>query len=97
MITMDTVVAVGPDQVSVDLESESVILHAPSGTYFGLDEVGKRIWQLLQSPIATRRIHETLLAEFDVEPEQCRTDLLTFLSQLESEGLLRVDRDAPTA
>ena len=94
MVTMDNTVSAGKDQVSVDLSNESVILHAPSGSYFGLDEVGQRIWQLLKDPLAVREIHQTLLVEFDVEPQRCESDLLAFLNDLESQGLISVDGTA---
>ena len=92
MMSIDAVVTAGPDQVSVDLNNESVILHATSGNYFGLDEVAQRIWQLVQEPVPVRTIHGTLLEEFDVEPERCKRDLLAFLSELETGGLIRVER-----
>jgi hypothetical protein len=91
MITMESRVVAGPDQVSVDLNEESVILHAPSGAYYGLDEVGQRIWQLLQTPTDAGAIHEVILSEFEVEADECARDLLAFLSDLEREGLIGVD------
>ena len=37
-----------PEDVVVrDLAGEAVLLHLGTGTYFGLDTVGTRIWHLL--------------------------------------------------
>ena len=50
MITTDSIVVASPDQVSSDLAGEIVMLNLASGTYYGLDEVGARIWNLVQQP-----------------------------------------------
>ena len=36
-----------PDVVFRDLDGEAVILDLVSGTYFGLNEVGTRVWRLV--------------------------------------------------
>ena len=47
-VSLECGVAISEDVVSRDLEGEAVILNLDSGTYFGLDRVGTRIWSLLQ-------------------------------------------------
>lgn len=44
-------VVAGRAQVSCDLGGEAAILHLTTGTYYGLDPVGARIWTLLEQPI----------------------------------------------
>ena len=43
-----SVVVVTKDQVSADLSGEAAILNLKSGIYYGLDNVGARIWTLVQ-------------------------------------------------
>ncbi len=93
MISDSTVVRIPVHNVSVDLASESVILDTDSGVYFGLNEVGRRIWQLLSSPQQVCAVQAALVREFDVEPEQCRSDLLRFLQDLADRGLIEVVDD----
>ncbi|TVR34717.1 MAG: PqqD family protein [Spirochaetaceae bacterium] len=95
MITERSIVQAHTHNVSVDLESESVILDTASGTYFGVDTVGKRIWELLAVPRTVASIHATLTDEFDVEPQRCMTDLLRFLNDLHAEGLIEARDDPP--
>lgn len=59
------------EQVSSVLAGEAVILDLKSGVYYGLNDVGARIWNLLQEPRKVDEIRDTLLAEYSVEPEQC--------------------------
>lgn len=91
-ITLETTIVAIPDQVSSDLQGEAVILSLRDGTYYGLNEVGARIWRLIQQPIAVRTICATLLEEYDVEPAQCERDLLTLLDDLAAHNLIEVQR-----
>jgi hypothetical protein len=71
-----------PDQVSSKLGDEAVILNIKSGVYFGLNEVGARVWTLIQEPVSIARVIQTLLGEYDVEPEQCKEEVLSLIKEL---------------
>jgi hypothetical protein len=73
-----------------ELAGEMVLLNLDSGVYFGLDPIGTRIWQLLQGEPGLRRVLSGLLQEFDVDEARCRADLLKFVSNLRSHGLVEV-------
>jgi sulfur transfer complex TusBCD TusB component (DsrH family) len=70
--------------------AETVILSLEDGVYYGLEEVGARIWELLQRPIQVSAIRDALVAEYDVDPERCRRDLLALLQDLAARGLVEV-------
>ncbi|MCA9969721.1 MAG: lasso peptide biosynthesis PqqD family chaperone [Anaerolineales bacterium] len=89
-ITIDTWVQAARGQVSTDLGGESVILDVQSGMYYGLDEVGARIWELIQAPARAAAVRDALLAEYDVEPAACEQDMLELLTQLRAAGLVEV-------
>jgi hypothetical protein len=81
-------IRVSDEVVSREVGDETMLLDLSSGTYFGLDPVGARFWQLLEegkSPIEAR---ETLAAEYDVEPAQLERDLEALLDALASHGLV---------
>lgn len=88
MITDDSIVVASKEQVSSDLAGEAVILNVDSGVYYGLDAIGARIWNLIQEPHSIQAIVEILTREYDVEEDQCRTDLILLLQRLEEEGLV---------
>ncbi len=85
-----TRVVASPDQIFSDLGGEIVILNVASGVYHGLDEVGARIWHLLQQPQTVEDIRRTIEAEYEVDPELCRQDVSALLQQLLEAGLIRV-------
>lgn len=87
-----------PDAVlSQQLANETVLLNLDTGTYFGLDPVGSRMWQLLQEHGQLQRVLAALLEEFDVDEQRCRTDLRQLASTLCSHGLLELVQSAGTS
>ena len=89
-----SIVAAAKDQISCDLAGEAAILNIKSGTYYGLDPVGARIWKLIQQPRSVDEVRQTLLDEYEVEPERCERDLLVLLEKLLAEGLIEVKEEA---
>jgi Coenzyme PQQ synthesis protein D (PqqD) len=72
------------------LDRESVLLNLETERYFGLDETGTRMWQLVTASQDIEAAYQELLAEYDVEPELLRTNLTDLLGQLVENGLLQV-------
>jgi hypothetical protein len=72
------------------LDRESVLLNLETERYFGLDETGTRMWQLVTDAQNIDAAYQELLAEFDVEPELLRSNFTELLSRLVDNGLLQV-------
>jgi hypothetical protein len=88
MISIDSTIVAIKRQVSCDLAGEVVILSLKEGIYYGLDPVGARIWSLIQEPRTVAEVREAITNEYQVDPEQCKRDLLELLQQLEDNGLI---------
>jgi sulfur transfer complex TusBCD TusB component (DsrH family) len=84
-----TVVA-APDLLSSAFDKELVILNLKDGVYYGLEDVGARLWSLLQRPITVAAIRDALVAEYDVEPARCGRDVRGLLQDLAARGLIEV-------
>ena len=69
-------------------DGAAVLLSLEKETYFTLDEVGTRIWEVLQTEKTIQETFELLLAEYEVESEELRSDLVSFLSELLQSGLI---------
>jgi len=72
-----------------EVDGESVLLSLDKGCYYGLDELGTRIWKLIDRDLDSDRVVAAIVEEYEVEPEQARRDLDAFLSDLEQSGLIR--------
>lgn len=86
---MDRVIV--PSHVLVRvLDKESVLLNIETERYFGLDETGTRMWQLVTAAPKVEVAYQQLLDEYDVEPELLRENLTDLLGRLVENGLLQV-------
>lgn len=84
----DTVIQRTDSLSSVDVNGESVILNVDSGTYFGLDGVGARIWSLLESPVTYGELVRVVLNEYEVDRETAESDIADLVTELEQKGLV---------
>jgi len=81
-------IVVQPDVLVNVIDGESVLLNLKSECYFGLDEVGTRMWQVLTDSGTIQAAYETLLAEYEVEPDKLRQDLDELIEKLAAHGLV---------
>jgi hypothetical protein len=72
------------------LDKESVLLNLETERYFGLDETGTRMWQLVTAAPNIDAAYQELQNEFDVESEQLRLHLTELLGRLVDNGLLQI-------
>lgn len=72
------------------LEKESVFLNLEAEIYYGLDETGTRMWQVVTAAPNIESAYMQLLSEFDVEAELLRQNLSELLGKLVDNGLLRI-------
>jgi hypothetical protein len=80
-----------PEHVATrDLDGELVLLNYDTEVYFGLDDVGTRIWEALRDAPTIEAGLEQLLEEFDVGSDQLRADVEQLLGQLIEGGLVEL-------
>jgi hypothetical protein len=84
-----TVVAT-PDLLASHFEREIVLLSLRDGMYYGLDDVGARLWSLLRHPMTVRGLREAIVTEYQVEPERCERDIRALLAEMLARGLIEV-------
>lgn len=84
-----TIVQRRPEVVEAEVADTQVLLNEEL-RYSGLDQVGRRIWQLLATPQTVDDLVATLLEEYNVAPETCRSDVLGFLRTLDEQHLVTV-------
>jgi len=94
MITAASRLRRNPKVMFKVFEDEAVLLNVRTGQYYGINDVGARFWELAGEHANMGAIHQALLAEFDVTPEQLWQDLAHLVDELRAAGLLEVD-DVP--
>ena len=96
-IDMNTRVKSAGGQMAADVGGELAILSLKTGTYYGLNEVGTRIWNLLDQPRTVREIRDYILAEYAVDASRCERDLVVLLADLARHHLVEFNHAAERA
>ena len=77
-----------PDVVFRNLDGEAVLLDLGSGRYFGLNEVGTRIWQMIEGGRDASAIVDVLTDEYAADRATIAADVARLLDELRSRRLL---------
>ncbi len=93
-LSLPTHVDISPDALFQELEGEAVLLNLQSERYYGLDDVGTRMWQLLAVNGDVAAAYAQLLQEYDVEAAQLEADLAALIDRLAEAGLLTITAPA---
>jgi len=87
-------ITLSPEALFQEVGGEIVILDLKSEQYFGLNEVGARIWQLLAAHGDLQQAFDAVAKEFDVTPDQLEADINILIEELNNSGLISYCDDA---
>ena len=90
---MTQTIEISSEVLTQEVSGETVLLDLKTESYFGLDVIGTRIWQLLQDQKDIQSITETMLDEYDVEEKQLEKDIQNLLTKLSETGLITLNSD----
>lgn len=80
-----------PEVLFQELDGEGVLLHLENEYYYGLNEVGARLWQLIGKNGDVAAVVTQILEEYDVDESTLRKDLADLISELSEAQLLAVE------
>jgi hypothetical protein len=89
-ISFQSRISAPSDVLVSEVGGESVLLNLKSERYFGLDEIGTRMWKALTSSDSIQTAYEALLAEYDVDEARLRQDMEELIGKLAEQGLVDV-------
>ena len=93
-MNLNQTVTRSPEVISQEVSGETVLLDLESENYFGLDEIGTRIWQLIDETNDLHAIYDTLLQEYEVEEKRLHHDLEALLGEISGLGLVTMEARA---
>lgn len=79
---------VGLDATNMD--GEIVMMDINRGKYYCFNEVGSRIWELIEKQISVKELISILLNEFEVDEKNCKDTVINFLNGIHKEELITV-------
>jgi hypothetical protein len=91
MTTLNATIHIPEDVMFRDLGGEAVILNLTTGKYYGLDDVGTRMWALLAEHGRIELVFQSLLKEYDVDGDRLQQDLFALVDRLAADDLLKVE------
>ena len=77
-----------PDVVFRDLDGEAVILDLASGTYFGLNTVGTRVWRMIEDGRNAAEVVDAIAAEYNADRATIARDVNRLLDELRVRHLI---------
>lgn len=89
-VNLDSVVSKNEEIDDTDLDGEKVMMNLDKGQYFMMNEVGSRIWELIEENTSIVNIIETLTNEYEVDEETCENTVMEFLGRLKDAELIKV-------
>ena len=90
-IPLSSNISISSEVLAQEVDGETVLLDLQSESYFGLDEVGTRILQLLQEHDELQKVFDIMLEEYDVDAKQLENDLNSLIEQLISLKLIKIE------
>jgi len=95
-VSADCIVERSPDIIAAEVDQDLVMVSIENGFYYGTSNVGREIWETIEQPKKVSDLIEELTASYNVDPEICREQTLSFLEQLLAEGLVEVKNASPS-
>ena len=91
MPDMQRVYVKSPDIVSRKIAGKTVLVPVRHDVgdltcIYNLNEVGGRVWELIDGGMTLGDIRDTIIKEYQVTPEEAEVDIMEFLTRLEQMG-----------
>ena len=86
---MNTIWQVSQKVLSSKIDEEFILMSFEADSYFGIDPVGSRIWELLsEKPASINELVVILVDEYEVNEETCREDVQVFIDDMFARKLI---------
>ncbi len=87
-VQVSSVVGQGPDVLSCAVDDDMVLMRVESGRYYYLNQTGRAIWTLLESPLPVSELCAMLVDRFEINANQCEREILAFVEDMRRDGLV---------
>jgi len=84
------------DTASRVIDDEAVIVTPQDGMARVLNDVGSRVWQLMDGKNTLKNIIDTIAGEFQATQDRVQEDVLVFIEELQAKRLVVIN-DEPAA
>lgn len=85
-----TVLSKIPDILTSPVHNGLAMMSIESGNYYGLDEIGMKVWELIDGQRTLGEICAQLVSEHDVTKEQCWEDVNSLADKMLKNQLVKI-------
>jgi hypothetical protein len=89
-LTLKSVISAKKEIVAANMDGDTVMMSIEAGKYYNLGKMGGVIWGMITEPVAVEMVVAKLLEKYEVTRKQCETEVLSFLGEMNREGLLEI-------
>ncbi len=89
-ITLSSVVQRNTDMLFSKMDEEVVMLSIQNSEYYGLNEIGSTIWEMIEKPVQVETLMLQLMEEYEVERRQAESDILSLLNDLYNKKIVHL-------
>jgi Coenzyme PQQ synthesis protein D (PqqD) len=72
-------------------DGQGVIMNIAEGRFFGLNAVGRRIWERLAAPQTLAELSAAIGGDFAVDAATCQAEVTRFVGDMVNRGIIRGD------
>lgn len=81
---------INPKVLSSKIDGEIILMSTEADSYFGLDPLGSRIWEILsKQPKSSEELVEQLLEEYEIFESTCMAHVQEFLDDMSAKKLIK--------
>ena len=86
---MNTIWQISTKVLSSKIDEEVILMSFEADSYFGIDPVGSRIWELLsEKPASINELVVILVDEYEVDEETCSKQVQIFIDEMYTKKLI---------
>jgi hypothetical protein len=93
-LSLDCTVQRSPDVIGAEADQDLVMVSISTGSYYAVSEVAREIWEAIEQPKKVSDLIDELSATYNVDRSSCQEQTLSFLQDLLTENLLRVQNES---
>jgi Coenzyme PQQ synthesis protein D (PqqD) len=90
MLTLNSIIQRDSEVIAAGADQDLIMVSIATGSYYGLSDVGREIWDAIERPIRISDLVADLTASYEIDSGSCEQQTLSFLEALLDEGLVQV-------
>ncbi len=89
-LTSHSIIEAKPEPLAAPMADGLVLLQVESDRYFNLNDLGREIWQAIQTPVSVTELVTQITSTHEVDPDQAEADVLALLQDMARAQLITV-------